>query len=44
MLKTAHLRRPILRMGTPLARALVAAYFQYASLAALHMGRFEQPA
>ncbi len=44
----AHLRRPILRMGTPLAQALVAAYLQYASLglphSALHLDLFEQPA
>ena len=29
-LKTAHLRGPILRMGTPKAEALVAAYREYA--------------
>jgi hypothetical protein len=47
LLKPAHLRRPILRMGAPNAQVLVAAYFQYASFglprSALHLDRFEQP-
>ena len=45
--KKAHLRGPILRTGTPRARALVAAYLEYASLgvslAALRLNLFEQP-
>jgi hypothetical protein len=47
LLKKAHLLGPILRMGTPLARALAAAYLKYASLglphSALHLDLFEQP-
>jgi hypothetical protein len=52
--KTACLRGPILRTGTPNAEALAAAYLEYASLgprvpirrmggAAWHLDRFEQP-
>ena len=50
LLKKAHLLGPILWMGTPLTRALAAAYLEYAwthlwwvprpALAALHLGPF----
>jgi hypothetical protein len=54
LLKKAHLLGPILRMGTPHAQALVAAYLGYAWThlrwvprlphSALHLDLFEQPA